>query len=309
MTPSERPARNVHPGSAYARRKGLSGYGGGAGRARRKAPVVRGADPQFRWTARGVSLGLHVLVAALLLAVGPLQPAPPEQARKPVTVVEVEFVDLPAPRPAKAAAPAPATKVAKAAEPPAPVRPVPEPRPEVAARPKPAARRVARPVPQTRPQPVREAPQLVSRPAPPKPDLRQLAAARRRGAETDPAARLAALRQGVADPNTAPGASRPGGQPSVTQAAPYGDLAGRGVAYAPRPTYPAAAQEQALEGRVSVQVFVSPEGRVLEARVSESSGYPAIDRAALTAAGRYRFVRREGTQTEQGVIPFDFRID
>jgi protein TonB len=81
------------------------------------------------------------------------------------------------------------------------------------------------------------------------------------------------------------------------------------VTYAPRPAYPPLAQEQALEGRVSVQVFVSPEGRVLEARVTESSGYPSIDRAALVAAGRYRFVAREGTQTEQGIIPFDFRID
>ncbi|MEB3329655.1 MAG: TonB family protein [Candidatus Sericytochromatia bacterium] len=270
--------------------------------------MARGAAARERWIARGLSAGLHALAVAVLLALGPLPPAPPVRPPEPVRVIAVEFVDVPAPRPAKAAAPAPAPKVAQAPQPEAPVRPAPRPRPVEAARPRPAAPRVARPVPRTQPRRIQPAPQVVSRPAPPKPDLRQLAAARYRGAEAE-AARLAALRQGVADPQDAPAAGRPGGRPSIRQAAPYGDLAGRGVTYAPRPLYPPGAQEQALEGRVSVQVFVSPEGRVLEARVTESSGYPSIDRAALTAARRYRFTPREGTQTEQGVIPFDFRID
>ena len=44
-------------------------------------------------------------------------------------------------------------------------------------------------------------------------------------------------------------------------------------------------------GRVVIQVSVAPNGRLLQASVTQSSGYGVLDRAALTAVNRARFSR------------------
>ena len=55
--------------------------------------------------------------------------------------------------------------------------------------------------------------------------------------------------------------------------------------------YPPALLEQGIEGRVLLRLFVDAQGTLLpdSTRVAESSGYPALDSAALTGARELRF--------------------
>jgi TonB family protein len=55
--------------------------------------------------------------------------------------------------------------------------------------------------------------------------------------------------------------------------------------------YPPALLEQGIEGRVLLRLFVDAQGTLVpdSTRVAESSGYPALDSAALTGARELRF--------------------
>ena len=55
--------------------------------------------------------------------------------------------------------------------------------------------------------------------------------------------------------------------------------------------YPPALLEQGIEGRVLLRLYVDAQGRLVvdSTRVAESSGYPALDSAALTGARELRF--------------------
>lgn len=55
--------------------------------------------------------------------------------------------------------------------------------------------------------------------------------------------------------------------------------------------YPPALLEQGIEGRVLLRLFVDAQGTLIadSTRVAESSGYPALDSAALTGARELRF--------------------
>ena len=55
--------------------------------------------------------------------------------------------------------------------------------------------------------------------------------------------------------------------------------------------YPPALLEQGIEGRVLLRLFVDAQGALIadSTRVAESSGYPALDSAALTGARELRF--------------------
>lgn len=55
--------------------------------------------------------------------------------------------------------------------------------------------------------------------------------------------------------------------------------------------YPPALLEQGIEGRVLLRLYVDAQGRLLadSTRVAESSGYPALDSAALSGARELRF--------------------
>ncbi len=56
-------------------------------------------------------------------------------------------------------------------------------------------------------------------------------------------------------------------------------------------TYPPALLEQGIEGRVLLRLFVDAQGKLLpdSTRLAESSGYPALDSAALGGAKELRF--------------------
>jgi TonB family protein len=55
--------------------------------------------------------------------------------------------------------------------------------------------------------------------------------------------------------------------------------------------YPPALLEQGIEGRVLLQLYVDSAGTLVRdsTRIAESSGYPALDSAALAAAPELRF--------------------
>jgi TonB family protein len=55
--------------------------------------------------------------------------------------------------------------------------------------------------------------------------------------------------------------------------------------------YPPALLEQGIEGRVLLKLFVDAQGSLIldSTRVAESSGYPALDSAALSGARELRF--------------------
>jgi protein TonB len=57
----------------------------------------------------------------------------------------------------------------------------------------------------------------------------------------------------------------------------------------PSPEYPAVARRRGYEGTVLVEVLVNREGRVEDLRLSQSSGYPVLDQAAMTSMRGWLF--------------------
>ena len=57
----------------------------------------------------------------------------------------------------------------------------------------------------------------------------------------------------------------------------------------PKPPYPELSRERGEEGRVRLTVTVEPNGSPSSVKVSRSSGYPRLDKAAETAVQKYRF--------------------
>src|SRR5262249_3523198 len=55
------------------------------------------------------------------------------------------------------------------------------------------------------------------------------------------------------------------------------------------PIYPASERRANHEGVVRLQVQVDESGRVLDVQVAKSSGFPALDQAAVDAVKRWRF--------------------
>jgi protein TonB len=76
--------------------------------------------------------------------------------------------------------------------------------------------------------------------------------------------------------------------------------------------YPAALVQQRIGGTVILRLFVTEEGAVVaeSTRIQESSGYPALDSAALAAAPRLQYAPalREGRPVAGPFLqPFNFR--
>ncbi len=76
--------------------------------------------------------------------------------------------------------------------------------------------------------------------------------------------------------------------------------------------YPPALLSQRIGGTVLLRLFLSDSGTVVpeSTRVQESSGYPALDSAALAAVPRLRYAPalRDGRPVASGFLqPFNFR--
>jgi len=101
----------------------------------------------------------------------------------------------------------------------------------------------------------------------------------------------------------APGASAP--PPEVPPAFDADYLAN------PAPAYPALSRRLNEEGKVMVRVLVTAEGRAERVEIARSSGYERLDRSALEAVARWRFVpARRGTAGVAAfvLVPVQFQL-
>jgi protein TonB len=76
--------------------------------------------------------------------------------------------------------------------------------------------------------------------------------------------------------------------------------------------YPAALREQGIEGRVLLRLYADSQGTLVaeSTKVAESSGYPALDSAAMAGAPKLRFspARRNGRPVAGAFLqPVHFR--
>ena len=76
--------------------------------------------------------------------------------------------------------------------------------------------------------------------------------------------------------------------------------------------YPSALLEQGIEGRVLLRLYVDAQGKLLgdSTRIAESSGYPALDSAAVQGAASLRFspaLRRGRPVSAPFLQPVHFR--
>lgn len=69
--------------------------------------------------------------------------------------------------------------------------------------------------------------------------------------------------------------------------------------------YPALARSMNLEGRTLIHCRLTPDGRVLEAHIAETSGHRVLDEAAVRAVRAWRF---PVGAPEQLAIPIEFRL-
>ncbi len=81
----------------------------------------------------------------------------------------------------------------------------------------------------------------------------------------------------------------------------------------PKPPYPLAARRLGVEGVVTLDVLVRPDGSPADVRVRRSSGSPLLDESAVeTVRAKWRFApaRRGGTPVESRVtFPVRFSLD
>jgi protein TonB len=91
-------------------------------------------------------------------------------------------------------------------------------------------------------------------------------------------------------------------------------LPGFGAAYLhnPKPVYPPLARKMGIEGKVTLKVFVSKDGKPLELDVADSSGNDLLDKAAFDAVKNWRFVpARKGDvpHAEWVQVPIAFKLN
>ncbi|WP_199155239.1 energy transducer TonB [Chromobacterium sp. ASV23] len=88
-------------------------------------------------------------------------------------------------------------------------------------------------------------------------------------------------------------------------------LARGGYLNNPAPAYPSQSQEDGEAGTVRLRVHVSAQGLPLDVSVQDSSGFPRLDRAALAAVKRWRFIpakRGEEPIAYTFVVPVEFSL-
>ena len=80
----------------------------------------------------------------------------------------------------------------------------------------------------------------------------------------------------------------------------------------PAPAYPAVSRRQGQQGKVMLRVFVNATGGVDQVEIRASSGHPVLDRTALDAVRRWRFVAaRQGDQPVAAwvLVPITFTLE
>jgi protein TonB len=245
----------------------------------------------------GASLVLHGLVAALLF----LWPAIEEYssdhaADQGIAVIyegapEIGMAESPAAPPEVAAVP-PAPEVPP--PPPmvaAPAPPPPPPPPVMAAAPPPPAPLppAALAAPILPPPPLEETPpQIAEAPPQPEPEQpRQVAEVPPPAPERRPPQRPAAPQAPASPPVRLHAALQ--GMESFTLEGRVAPPEALDAARNRRPNYPEASRRRGEEGVVRVELLVDPTGRVVDVRILESSGFSALDTAAVQTVREWRF--------------------
>jgi protein TonB len=80
----------------------------------------------------------------------------------------------------------------------------------------------------------------------------------------------------------------------------------------PSPSYPMAARRRGDQGTVTVKVLVTAEGMPANVSLEKTSGYAALDEAAVSAVRSWRFVpAREGTQAVEAlyIVPVVYKLN
>jgi protein TonB len=76
----------------------------------------------------------------------------------------------------------------------------------------------------------------------------------------------------------------------------------------PEPQYPRLARVRGWQGTVDVEIAIGADGKVADASVARSSGYAALDDAALDVARRSRFKLAGIERDVRGRIAYGFRL-
>ncbi|WP_406850393.1 energy transducer TonB, partial [Chromobacterium phragmitis] len=144
--------------------------------------------------------------------------------------------------------------------------------------------------------------------AQPKPDLQPVKAP----AETPVPAKAISVAAAPAAP--APAAEAPknaGGKPDGRDLPVTEPQSSGGYLKNPAPPYPTVSREEGEEGTVRLRVLVSAQGAPQEVSVHDSSGFPRLDRAALAAVKRWRFIpaKRGGEAIAYPfIVPIEFSL-
>ncbi len=80
----------------------------------------------------------------------------------------------------------------------------------------------------------------------------------------------------------------------------------------PAPHYPKSARKHNIQGKVLLEVVVSPKGDAQHVTIASSSGFPILDRAAENAVKRWHFVpARSGSKMVQAsvLVPIEFKLN
>ena len=166
-------------------------------------------------------------------------------------------------------------------------QPVPEPEPEPPADPVPEPAPVPEPLPEPKPVPETKPHRSPKQKSPPRPKATGL-----RQAAPKLSSSLAVAPQA------------PGPVEIFSPALSHADYLDN-----PSPHYPRQARKLRQEGRVLIEVRVSADGRPLNVVLKSSAGFDLLDKAALDAVQRWRFVpaRRGGRPVEASVVvPIQF---
>ncbi len=99
----------------------------------------------------------------------------------------------------------------------------------------------------------------------------------------------------------------------VTTTKPVPDRPPRGTDIR-EPTYPETSKDNCEEGTVTLLLSIDESGRVTDAKITKSSGYPALDNSALEAAKRWRYspARKDGKRIATDLpqaVKFQLRHD
>ncbi|VEB40143.1 TonB family C-terminal domain [Chromobacterium violaceum] len=148
---------------------------------------------------------------------------------------------------------------------------------------------------QSRPAPEPVKPQPQAKPAPSKPTIQSKPALQPAKTQADAPAPAKAISVAAAPAAPAPAAEAPksaGGKADSRDLPVTEPLAHGGYLNNPAPAYPTVSREEGEEGTVRLRVHVSAQGLPQEVSVQSSSGFPRLDRAALAAVKRWRFIRQ-----------------